>query len=473
MVSKRNLWLSLVTTLAIGLVAFSVTVSTTGGFLVWSDGFAYFFHARSLVVDGDTDITNEVNEFDRRYPEDSDKGAVMESIRAFSTRDPGTGRIVAPWPIGMGLVLAPFYAIGLAVESLVAFLQGREADSYGITPQYFFALGSLVFGLLGFWAMYLSCRRIADESRSYIAALATVFGGPVVFYVFVNPSMAHAVSFGLASALVLIWGRQWKSGTRPKAIVLPALLVGLLVTIRLQNAIFGVLLAALVVRELWRSGWLRSLSSATAGLAACAIPIAVLAVHTAKFGASQAKIAIQHDGVMMFGSYPIHPKSPYFFDVLFSCRHGAFHWAPILAIGLIGLFWAARRESWAPLLLIVLALHVYLIGGMGIAAPNGGSATFDPSNWNDHWNGAPSFGMRYLTECAPIFALGLASLLNRAQKIPVRLLLPIGLSILVAWNGLLILAYGLNTFSRSGCLSYGDMWGGVGKAIEKMFRVFS
>lgn len=473
MVSKRNLWLSLVMTLAIGLVAFRVTVSTTGGFLVWSDGFAYFFHARSLVVDGDTDITNEFDEFNRRYPKDSDKSAVMESIRAFTTRDPQTGRIVAPWPIGMGLVLAPFYAVGFAVESFVAPLQGREADSYAIIPQYFFAVGSLIFGLLGFWAMYLSCHGIADKSRSYVAALATVLGGPVVFYVFVNPSMAHAVSFGLASALVLVWSRQWISGTGPKAIILPALLAGLLVTIRLQNSIFGLLLVALLTRELWRSGWLRSSVSASVGLAMCAIPIGALVLHAAKFGSPQTKFAIQQNGVVMFGNYPLHPKSPYFFDVLFSCRHGAFFWAPVLALGLIGLIWAARRESWAPVLLTVLALHAYLIGGMGIANPNIESVSFDPTNWHDHWKGAPSFGMRYLTECAPIFALGLASLLDRAQLRTMRLLVPIGLSILVAWNGLLILAYGLNTISRSGCLTYGEMWIGVGKAVGKIFGAFS
>ena len=154
MIRPRILWLSIIATLAIGLVAFRVTVSTTGGFLVWSDGFAYFFQARSLVIDGDADITNEFNEFDKRYPKESAKGAMLESIRNFTSRDRNTGQIHSPWPIGMGAVLAPFYALGYGIEIVASHIQGRNADSYGLIPQYFFAFGSLAFGLLGFWSIF-------------------------------------------------------------------------------------------------------------------------------------------------------------------------------------------------------------------------------------------------------------------------------------------------------------------------------
>ena len=136
----------------------------------------------------------------------------------------------------------------------------------------------------------------------------------------------------------------------------------------------------------------------------------------------------------MVGNYPIHLKSPFFFDVLFSCRHGAFHWAPILALGTIGLVWAARRESWALVLLAVLALQVYLIGGIGIADPSGRPVTFDPSNWNDHWKGGTSFGMRYLTECTPIFAAGLVVLFNISRSEAAMVLWRVGLAGLVLWN---------------------------------------
>ena len=468
MTPLRPFWLSLVVTLVVGLVTFRVTTSTTSGFLVWSDGLAYFFHARSLVVDGNTDITNEFEEFDRRYPVGQKKSSVMDSIRLNVSRNVATGRLVSPWPIGMGLLLAPFYAIGLAVESILASAQGRSPDSYGIIPQYFFGFGSLAFGLLGFWATYLCCCEVSDRLRSSLAASAAVLGGPAVFYIFVNPSMAHAVSFGITSALVLIWWRQWSIGAQPRVMLLLGFLLGLLVTIRLQNAIFGILLAILVVREISRGGWKKSLSLGIAGLVACAIPMIALALHSIAYGPTQSTFALQPGGILMLGNYPVNLKSPYFFDALFSCRHGAFHWAPVFALGTIGLILALRREARFIALFSVFVLQVYLIGGIGIADANGRPATFDLSNWNEHWKGGASFGMRYLTECTPIFALGLASLLNVFRMSIAPMISAIGLSVLVMWNGLLVLAYGLNTVSRSYCVTYGEMWGGVGKALGKI-----
>ena len=251
--------------------------------------------------------------------------------------------------------------------------------------------------------------------------------------------------------------------------LLPGFILGLLVAIRLQNALFGLLLAALVIRELWRSGWIRAAAGAAAGLTASAIPIAALAMHSAAYGPAQTNFTIQQGGVALIGSYPVHLKSPFFFDVLFSCRHGAFYWAPILALGVLGLVWASRRESWALVLLAVFLLNTYLIGGIGIADPNGRPATFDPSNWNEHWKGGASFGMRYLTECTTLFAIGLVTLLNIYRTSAAKFFWMAGLSVLVVWNTLLILAYGLNTVSRSYCVHYDAMWIGVTQAIEKIF----
>jgi hypothetical protein len=468
--TRKHLWLSVALTLIIGLIAFRVTASATSGFLVWSDGLAYFFHARSLVLDGNSDITNEFEEFDRRYPLKPKESSVMDSVRRNVSRHADSNLVVSPWPIGMGMVLAPFYALGFVAESVIANFEGREADTYGIVPQYFFCFGSLVFGWLGFWATYLCCRQVADQSRSYLAAASAVFGGPAAFYIFINPSMAHAVSFGLTSILVLLCWRRWVAGTVWHAMLLPGFILGLLVAIRLQNALFGLLLVAVVIRELCRSGWLRAAAGAAAGLATSAIPMAALLMHSAAYGPVHSKFTIQQGGIALIGSYPVHLKSPFFFDVLFSCRHGAFYWAPILAFGALGLVWAIRRESWAVVLLSVFLLNVYLIGGIGIIDPNGRPATFDISNWNGHWKGGASFGMRYLTECTALFAVGLATLLNiwRTQK--AKLLWSIGLSALVVWNSLLMLAYGLNTVSRTYCVRYDDMWHGVTQAIGGIVR---
>lgn len=470
MISRRVFLISLAVTFAIGLVAFRVTVATTSGFLVWSDGLAYFFHARSLVIDGNSDVTNEFDEFDRRYPANRPSNSVMDSMRRNVARN-SEGLIVSPWPIGMGMVAAPFYAAGFLVESIIARSQNREPDSYGLIPQYFFGFSSLVLGFLGFWATYLCCREVSDKSRSYLATFGVVFASPAVFYVFVNPSMAHGVSFGICAILTLLWLRQWLRGSGPQALGILGLLLGVLVAIRLQNAIFGVLVAALVIREGRRAGWLRSSISALAALAACAIPLSALALHSIAYGPAHATITMQENSVAMIGNYPVHLKSPFFLDALFSCRHGAFHWTPVLALGAVGLFCSARRQLWAVVLLVAVLLNVYLIGAIGIADPSGRIATFDTANWNDHWKGGASFGMRYLTECTPIFAIGLAGLLSTLYRTGIaKVFWNVGLGVLVVWNGLLILAYGLNTVSRTHCVTYYEKWVGVSQVLAKVVR---
>jgi hypothetical protein len=469
-ISPRALALSALLTLLIGLAAFQVTTRTTSGFLVWSDGLAYFLYSRALVLEGHSDITEGYETLDKLYPADSKSGSrVMDSIRVNVGRNPNTGRIFTAWPIGAGVVMAPFYALGYVAERVVAAAMGRAPNSFGIIPQYFFGLGSLVFGWLGFWATFLCCRNVARANWAYLASLGIILGGPAVFYIFVNPTMAHAMSFGLVALLTLWWWQQWNEGTEPKRFAVLALLLGVLISIRLQNAVFGVLPAALLLLEVRRSSWYKALVTALCGAATASIPLLVQVLHSSFYGPPKAAaLTLQSGGLLMIGNYPLDLKSPYFLDVLFSCRHGALHWAPILALGLIGLAWAGRRDAWPWILLITIFCHVYLIGGLGISDLSGRAATFDSNNWNEHWKGGTSFGMRYLTECTPFFAVGLAGLMQATGRRIATQWWGAVLILFVVWNGMLILAYGLGTVSHTSCVTYPEMAAGVGQALSKL-----
>lgn len=275
--SKRVVLLSGIVTLIVGVVAFSVTLGPRSGFLAWGDGFGYFLYARSLVLDFDRDLTNEYEELEARFPKDL-KAAVV--FRNLTKRVPETGRIAVTWPSGSALVMAPFYALGYGVELVMAALSGRPADSYGIIPQYFYGFGSLVYGLVGFWATFLCCRRVADDKTAYLAALAVVLGGPVVFYIFFHPTYAHASAFGLVSVMTLLWWRHWHGETRGIAVIaFLGLLLGLLVTIRYQNAVFGILLVGLILRDAYRRSPSGAIREAVVGIAACLLPLTLEGLH--------------------------------------------------------------------------------------------------------------------------------------------------------------------------------------------------
>jgi hypothetical protein len=59
-------------------------------------------------------------------------------------------------------------------------------------------------------------------------------------------------------------------------------------------------------------------------------------------------------------------------------------------------------------------------------------------------------------------------LFNISRTDAAMMLWRVGLAGFVLWNGLLILAYGLGTVSRSYCVSYGDMWVGITQALAKV-----
>jgi hypothetical protein len=468
MLQKNLVFLSGIVALLFGIATFSVTAFSTSGFLVWSDGLAYFLYARSAVLDLDTDLTNEYEELDALLPADS---RLMEPLRAWSQRDPRTGQISTIWPAGAGLVMAPFYALGYSAERLAAKLYGRSPDSYGLIPQFFFGFGSIFFGLLGFWSIVLCCKEIVSDKVAYLSSLGVVFAGPIVFYVFFHPSMAHASSVGIIALLLLLWLRQWNEHTSPRGMAALGLLLGLAVTVRYQNAIFGILLAALVLRQLRYSSLLRVVRIALTGIIACLLPLSLL-LASFLLQMQPADGANGQQGSVLVGRYPIDIASPYFFDVLFSCRHGAFFWAPVLAISLLGLAWAALRSGWAGVLVLTFLAQVYLIGGLGLADSVQPSTALN-DGWQDRWPGGTSFGMRYLTECGPLLALGLAALIHSTVRFIQPLWWSAVLLALSAWNGLLILGYGLNTISRTDCVPYSAMWTGVMQALSKVLtRLF-
>jgi hypothetical protein len=458
----RLIGTSVILTIMLALAAFTVTARATHGFVVWSDGFGYFVYARSLVIDHDLDITNEVDDLDRRFPP---KTEAIGALRKWANRDE-RGQVRVTWPAGSGVVMAPFYALGYGVERAVASIEGRMVDSYGVIPQYGFCMGSAALGLLGFWCLVLMCREVAQERFAYLAGIGVVMAGPVIFFMLIHPSMSHASSFGLISLATLIWLRAWNNGPTMLGPLLIALLIGLAATVRYQNALFGILPAALVLKQWKEEGTGAGIRHGVAVVAGFLIPVALLLGSRMHIGAGHSDKAIS------VADYPVDLTSPYFFEVLLSCRHGAFHWAPLLGIGLIGLLWSlARKNGWAAVLLLVFLAHVYLIGGLGVSHL---AVTDHPPapGWLHRWDDTPSFGMRYLTECAPVFALGLASLMQMtaARRIATTFW-GIAIGGFVCWNALLIVAYGLETISRSGCIHYADMLNGFREVLHRLGKL--
>lgn len=445
--TRRDLQLVALLTLIAGTFTFLVTIKVSRAeTLVKTDGLAYFLYARSAVIDFDTDITNEYDTLDARIPEGYDN--MMVALRKHGKRHPETERIVVPWPVGSGLVMVPFYAVGWWAELAVAKASGRPPDSYGLIPQFFYGTGSLFYAILGFWATVLCCHRVAEKRLAWLAPLLLIFAGSPAFYIFISPSMSHAASFGFMALLLLLWWRRWDDEAEGIAIL--GFLLGVMMTVRYQNTMFCPLLVALVLRTAWRESIVAAARQAAVGIGALLIPIAVQVAHYftqhgfsghgTGVGSSSFQLEQNEVSIISWG----------FFDVLFSCLHGVIYWTPIVAFALVGLGMAARRNPWARVFLFTFFLHVYLIGAL--ADGTAGHA----------------FGMRYLIENTPLLAVGMAVLLrDAAEKVSWKVwVIPFG--ILLIWNGLLVIAFGMGTISGTDCVTHAQMVDGIGAAFGRL-----
>jgi hypothetical protein len=452
-----------------GVLAFTVVSRTTGGFVVWSDGLPYFLYARSIVLDGNTNITEEYHALSERYGPDH---PVLGPLRDWSTLDAATGELNTPWPTGTGIVMAPFYAAGYLFELASTGMRDTEPDSYSRATQFGYAFGSVFYGLLGCWATFRMCRTVAAPRWALLSTMGVFCAGPAIFYVFFNPSMAHAASFGLVALFLMQLQRAWREDVAHSLFFVLALLLGLLVIIRYQNAIFGLVLAAVVLRRCSRQPIGRTIQVITACTVGVCIPFLV-ALLVSSGGGALAGVRAQtffdlSTSTLVIAGYPLHLTAPFFWDVLVSCRHGAFYWAPVLALGAMGLTVLAFRDGWARLLGLTVLLQVYTIGALGLFGSPGETYAGQPGEWETHWAGGTSFGMRYLTECAPIFALGLTGLIARLRSRAGNSLPIAVVCALVAWNFGLIAAYGLQTISRSACVPPADMLAGVLQIVPRV-----
>src|SRR5439155_399101 len=301
-----------------------------------------------------------------------------------------------------------------------------------------------------FWTAFACCERVTNAQSAYLGSLSALLAGPAVFYMFFSPTMAHAISLGLVGLLTWRWLRCWQDGTQ--GIFWLGLLVGTIACVRYQNVVFGMMVAALVARDARQYGVRVGLREAALAAAGVLIPVSLQAFHYIVMNGWSLGYRA-HGSFMLFNQVGIDVGSPLVTAVLFSCNKGAFYWAPVMAVGFVGLIYGAYRHAWARVVLATFIADVLLI-----------SLT---RHYADTFDMGISFGMRYLTECSVVVAMGLATLVAEARSTN-RWRSSVVLAMLLSgWNLSLILAYVL-TIPRAGCVTYMEMASGMVRAVTQV-----
>jgi hypothetical protein len=437
-------WLLLGGALLVSLAAYLalIPVPRADGQLIGSDGVGYYVHLRSLVLDGDLDYTNEYHYY----------------REAFNTQSmTAAGRPANKHAVGPALLWLPFFLVAHVLALLIHTLYPAVApDGYGYLYQAAISIGSIVYGALGFALAYRCAAQIFSRTAAVGSVLLLWFASNAIYYMVIEPSMAHMVSLFSVSLLLSCWFFWLRRAQRPLLLWQAALLGaagGLVPLVRLQDTFllllpYGTL--AVYMLWAWQAGeygqaraWLRAGVVAASCTVLVFVPqliawqqiygtwleIPYLSNHGSASHSSGPNMAEASNLSNRNQNSAFNWLNPKIAEVLFLPFRGLFIWHPVYLLATIGLLVLARRDrSMALLLAFLLALNIYIVA----------------SWWG--WAQGDSFGGRMFLNTMWIWVLGLAGLFEwlREHVRPAfhRPLLALAL-LLVVWNGLALVQYRL------------------------------
>jgi hypothetical protein len=371
--------------------------------LAVGDGLAYLIWLDSIALDGDLDLSNQAEKF----------GAV-NTYHIY--QNPQTGRWASAFPLGIALLLTPFYWLGAALDALPVF---RVNDAHFLAIQgvpFAYSLCAMIgvnlYALLTVGLGYRTARdalhawgwtgeQRACAAQAWAAAgatLAVFVGTPLLFYASVDPINSHIAGAFAATLFVALWlrARSLAPASRAREAlpwVWAGLAAGLAAVSRWQVALIALPAGAELLARARRARQVRWREVLALGIGFVLLAWIIPYSWQQMYG----KLALlpSAEGDSNIGLIPpIH-----MLRVLFSPIAGLFPWSPVAALALIGLWPLARRDG--PLALGLAAAFV-------LQALVNGSLT-------DWWAGV-GFGMRRMAELFPVYVLGLAALLGAASR---------------------------------------------------------
>jgi hypothetical protein len=377
-----------------------------------SDGTSYYAYLPAALIDHDLTMRRTV----AHVPEFQDDPTYISGVNWVRSTS-GKMLPLDPHGVGVAFLLAPFFGLG----HLLAVVSGARQNGFTWPYQAAAAASGCVYGLLGLWLLASVLARFFSRRTVLITVGGTTFGAGVFHYLTYDSTYSHVYSFFLIALIVRLTLSVWDRPRVANAVALGASF-GLLGMVRMTNLVlvfFCALVGVSGLADLRRRprALLRHLDLVALG--AGAFVLALL---------PQLAYWYRITGHVFINPYevvvpPVHEDllHPHLVGVLFSVRKGLFFWTPILLLAVAGLP-ALRREASA----LFLPTVVYLL-----------VVTWVVASWSRWWYDG-SFGMRGLVDAMPVFALGLAALVESVRGAAARraLAAAIAVTTLLAVHGM-------------------------------------
>jgi len=383
-----------------------------GSLLSGWDAQHYYAAARSIVLDRDLDITNDLEATPFTRPFDRDADGYLEA----PNRD-ANGRIISRYPIGLPLIEAPWLALGHGTRRVLAAmgLSSSRPVGYADVEIWTVALGLLAVFAIGMQLLHaLLCPHVPAPWRE-VALVAAWWGTSLLYYSSVFPFMAHATGFALVVWTVWIAASIGAGTKSPRSLPLLGFALGALYCVRQQQVVLAapllLLLAPLRAQPPRRwVGW------ALVGIAVFVLCAALQAWAHEQLGSGWASDFSRNSWFDW-----LHPD---FWTVLISPARGLLWISPIVVLAIVGFLVTPPRTVPRPFAVFALSglIGIYVIGCWHAA---------DQSD---------SFGIRMWCESAGAVACGVG-LLYRQRSATTKLLISVAIGACLLWTNRLLYLY--------------------------------
>jgi len=342
------------------------------------DGVGYYTHLRSVVFDRDMLYLNEYERF-RLTP-------------YFMYLEPSpTGRIQDVWSAGCSFLWAPFLVAARGIGALTHTLHIDTGTSDAIAAEALvIAFATALYGLLAIFLCYRMLRWSFRPFTSFLATAGIWLGTPLFHYQFYEATMAHTCSAFTTTCFVYLWRRD-RAARDIVGWALLGAVVGLMVMVRPETSV----LVLLPLIDTFCNTRRVTIKQNVAGLlifgAAAFVCFSPQTIILSFFNGTPFRSGDAQYNMLWL--------NPHIKEVLFSAYHGLFSWSPIVAVAVTGWLLDIRRDIKATIgYILVFAALTYIDGCMV---------------W---WWGGASFGARLFVGLTPIFAVGLATVIEKLPK---------------------------------------------------------
>ncbi len=408
--------LVLVGVLAVAATAWVYSAGLTyyGEGPIRSDGAGYYVYLPAALLDHDLTLRRTAARSfggDPRY---------IPGVRLVRTTVPlgypGQHQYLDQYGIGEAALISPFFLTGWGL----AIVMHQPRDGFSWPFQAAASAAGLVYMLLGLALTASILTRWFSRRTIVITLIAVTFGAAVFNYGTSETTMSHAYSFfAIALAVRLALSVEQRPGLANTVALGASLgLVGLIRATNLTILLFCVLIGIERWSDLAARGrtLLRRLDLLAIGTGVCLLVLLPQSAYWYRITGSWITNPYHGPGEHL------DLLHPHLIGVLFSVRKGLFFWTPLLILSIVGI--PLLRRTARPLF---IPTAVYLPVAIWVV-----------SSWSIWWYGG-SFGMRALIDEMPVFALGLAALIESARAVVSRriVIAAIALTTLIAVQGLL------------------------------------